>query len=162
MLTSTTEQAKRVRAGIDAIAASANLRGKPVILVHGRSDEVEPPNFTSRPYVAANSLQEKSQSQLKYIEVVHGVHGEGAMSTPGFDVITAPVTVYQLRALEAMFAHLMNGTALPSSQVVRPQTRTGSAGSANPTEADQLPQIVQAPQANSIIEVKNGAITVPK
>jgi hypothetical protein len=38
------------KSGVNATLRNANLRGKPAIIVHGRSDTLVPPAFTSHPY----------------------------------------------------------------------------------------------------------------
>ncbi|WP_143010742.1 3-hydroxybutyrate oligomer hydrolase family protein [Cupriavidus necator] len=153
--------AMRVRRGIDAIAASARLRGKPAIIVHGRSDEIEGPNFTSRPYAATQSRNEPSASRLRYIEVVGGMHGESRISSPGFDVRMAPVSIYQVRALEAMLAHLREGKPLPDSQVIHPVPRAGRPGQAAPTTAESLPPLQPRAIDANRISIDNGLMKIP-
>src|SRR5207244_1760939 len=54
LLTATTSAGTTLRASIDAAKRTGMLRGKPVIIVHGRSDTLVPVNHTSRPYYALN------------------------------------------------------------------------------------------------------------
>ena len=51
--------AATVRASIDAIKRNGNLRGKPAVIVHGRSDTLVSVNHTSRPYYALNKLSRR-------------------------------------------------------------------------------------------------------
>ncbi|WP_414220205.1 3-hydroxybutyrate oligomer hydrolase family protein [Cupriavidus necator] len=67
------------------------------------------------------------------------------LSSPGFDVHMLPVSVYQVRALEAMLAHLREGTPLPDSQVIHPVPRPGRPGQAAPTTTESLPLCSLAP-----------------
>jgi hydroxybutyrate-dimer hydrolase len=54
--------ATRVKSGVAEILRSANLRGKPAIIVHGRTDTLVPPAFTSRPYFGLNKIVEGAAS----------------------------------------------------------------------------------------------------
>ncbi|MDR3095712.1 MAG: D-(-)-3-hydroxybutyrate oligomer hydrolase [Paraburkholderia sp.] len=151
----------RVRHGIDRLVANARLNGTPTIIVHGRSDDVEGPNFSSRPYVATESLNEPGRDTLRYMEIEGGMHGEGLISSPGFDVRMVPVSVYQIRALEAMYAHLKQGKRLPDSQVVHTTPRTGTAGHAAPTTADSLPPFQDHASDADRIVTGNGVMRIP-
>jgi hydroxybutyrate-dimer hydrolase len=42
--------AVRVQSGVSEVYRTANLRGKPAIIVHGRADALIPVAFSSRPY----------------------------------------------------------------------------------------------------------------
>jgi len=46
--------ATNLKSGVNATLRNANLRDKPAIIVHGRSDTLVPPAFTSRPYFGQN------------------------------------------------------------------------------------------------------------
>ncbi len=151
----------RVRAGIEALAASARLNGTPAIIVHGRSDDVEGPNFGSRPYAATASLNEPGRDSLRYMEIVGGMHGEGLISSPGFDVRAVPVSVYQIRALDAMYAHLKSGKRLPDSQVVHTTPRTGTPGNAAPTTAESLPPFQDRARDADRIVIRDGVMKIP-
>ena len=58
LLTANTPNASRVQLGIKQVQKSANLQGKPAIIVHGRNDTLVPTNFSSRPYYAQNKVVE--------------------------------------------------------------------------------------------------------
>ena len=60
-----------MKAGITEVQRSANLRGKPTLIVHGRSDTLIPVNFSSRPYVLRNQQVEGAASRLRYVEVTN-------------------------------------------------------------------------------------------
>jgi hydroxybutyrate-dimer hydrolase len=110
-------QSRRLREGAAAVRASANLHGKPVIIIQGRSDAMVPPNHGARAYAALNSLVEGAGSQLRYVEVAHANHFDIFASTLPSAIV--PLQPYLLEALDAMYAHLKEGTPLPASQVVR-------------------------------------------
>ncbi|KVE35336.1 D-(-)-3-hydroxybutyrate oligomer hydrolase [Burkholderia sp. TSV86] len=150
-----------IGASVDAVRVNANLRHKPAIIVHGRSDALVPVNHASRAYVAQNSVAEGSRSQLSFYEVTNGQHFDAFLSAPGFDTRYVPVHYYDLLALNLMWSHLKNGTPLPPSQVIRTTPRGGTPGSAPALSAANLPPIDPAPGAANAIKVSAGVIDVP-
>jgi hydroxybutyrate-dimer hydrolase len=101
LMTGQSPEAKRVQAGIAEFLATGRLGGKPTLIVHGRSDDRVPVSFSSRPYVALNSLEDGDASQLRYIEVTNAEHF--GTDLPGFDTRMIPLTLYHLRALDLMW-----------------------------------------------------------
>ena len=69
--------------------------------------------------------------------------------------------VYLVRALDAMYDHLKNGTPLPPSQVVRTVPRGGVAGHAPAIAASNVPAIASAPAAGDVIAFTPAGISVP-
>lgn len=156
----TSVNAARVQSGIAQVRRSANLRGKPTLIVHGRSDTLIPVNFTSRPYAVRNQQREGSASGLRYIEVTNAQHFDSFLGFAGYDTRFIPLHVYFNRALDAMWAHLTTGAALPPSQVVRTTPRGGTPGAAPAIQASQLPAFSASPGADAIT-VTTSAITIP-
>jgi hydroxybutyrate-dimer hydrolase len=152
-------EAQRVQAGIREFVGSANLDGKPAIIVHGREDDRVPASFSSRPYLGLNSLQDGSRSQLRYLEVTNAEHFDSTL--PGFDTRMVPLVVYHLRALDLMWAHLVEKAPLPPSQVVRTTPRGGEAGKAPPLQLSNVPPIRDRPAATDLIQVENGRVQMP-
>jgi hydroxybutyrate-dimer hydrolase len=147
--------AARIRTGMSQVRVTGDLRGKPALIVHGRSDALIPVNHNSRPYAALNAQREPA-SKLRYLEVTDANHFDALV---GFYPRTlVPLHVYTLRALDLMHAHLTVGAALPPSQVVRATARasaTAVLGEAN------LPAITATPAAGNQIAVGAGSIDVP-
>ncbi|GKT21126.1 D-(-)-3-hydroxybutyrate oligomer hydrolase [Acidovorax sp. SUPP3334] len=166
LITGSDDAARRLQAGVDETRRSGNLRGKPAIIVHGRSDALLPVNHTSRPYAALNRRVEGSTSRLRYIEVTNAQHFDSFIgltgALPGFDSRYIPLHVYMNRALDAMYDHLANGTALPASQVVRTVPRGGTPGSAPAITAANVPAIAATPVSGNAINITSGAIAVPE
>ncbi|MBC7445986.1 MAG: D-(-)-3-hydroxybutyrate oligomer hydrolase, partial [Polaromonas sp.] len=54
LFTGTSANAVRVRQGLSEVVRSANLRGKPALIVQGRADTLLPVAFTGRPYYGMN------------------------------------------------------------------------------------------------------------
>jgi hydroxybutyrate-dimer hydrolase len=153
--------ADRVRAGVGEVQRSANLRGKPALIVHGRSDTLIPTNFSSRPYVLANAAAEGGASNLRYIEVSNAQHFDSFLSFAGFDTRYIPLHLYFNRAMDAMWAHLKQGTPLPASQLVRTTPRGGTPGAAPALSAAQVPPIAAVPAPADAIRIEAGTLKLP-
>lgn len=149
-------QSTRVRAGMADVAATGNLRGKPAIIVHGRSDTLIPVNFASRAYVGLNASVEGSVSKLRYIEVTNANHFDSFSNV--FPANIVPLHVYLFRALDAMLANLRSSAALPPSQVVRTITRPDNT---SVITVANLPPIVATPAAGDAITVSGATVAVP-
>jgi len=154
----TSVNAKRVQAGLQSVLATADVGKLPTLIVHGRADPVEPPDFTSRAYVGLHSLVSGDAGNLRYIEVTRATHGEPGATATGL----VPLTPYQLRALEAMWAHLSKSEPLPPSQVVRTSAPSGVAGGKPQVEAADLPAIAAKPTTGNRIVATHGLVTVPE
>lgn len=164
LFTGTDHNADRVRKGIRQAQTTAFLSGKPTIIVHGRSDALEPVNHTSRPFVALNKLVEGNSSELHYYEVTNAQHFDTFIDNaalPGYDTRFIPLHFYFNQAVDLMFKHLKNGTPLPPSQVVRTTPRSGTPGAAPLITPANVPPISDAPAAGDLIQVGAGSIDVP-
>jgi hydroxybutyrate-dimer hydrolase len=148
---------------VAATKRTGNLRGKPTIIVHGRSDTLLPVNHTSRPYYALNKSLETG-SKLAYYEVTNAQHFDAFIdnaAAPGYDSRLVPLHRYFLQAMDLMYANLKNGTAIPPSQVVRTTPRGGTAGAAPAITAANVPPIAATPTAANAITFSANTMTVP-
>ncbi len=141
-------QAERVAQGISEVQLSARLRGKPTLIVSGRSDALVPVNHASRAYVGKALLQDAA-APVRYIEVTNAQHFDtfiafGALL--GYDTRYVPLHPYFVRAMDAMWDHLRNGTALPASQVVHGVPRATGAS----LSASNVPNWSTTPGAQAI------------
>ncbi len=165
LVTGSDANARRLQAGLDEARHNGNLRGKPAIIVHGRNDALLPVNHTSRPYVALNGRVEGGKSRLSYIEVTNAQHFDAFIGLPtilpGYDSRFVPLHVYLNRALDAMYAHLSQGAALPPSQVVRTVPRGGAPGAAPALTPANLPAFQAQPAAADRISVGKATVAVP-
>ncbi len=158
LFTGSSAAATRLRAGIDEVRLTGNLRGKPAIILHGRSDALVPVNHTSRPYFGMNRLAEGSNARLSYIEVTNAQHFDTFVSFAGYNERFVPLHHYNIQALNMMWSHLKTGTALPPSQVLRTTPR----GSGAPAiSAGNLPPISMTPAAADAITFSAGTVNVP-
>jgi hydroxybutyrate-dimer hydrolase len=159
--TPTKAQSDAVRAGIAEVVLNGNLRGKPTIIVSGRSDALVPVNNNSRAYAAYNKVVEGAASKLRYIEVTNGQHFDTFLPFSGFDTRFVPLHPYFNQAMDAMYAHLKSGAALPASQVVRTTPRGGVPGAAPAITASNVPPFVAAPVAANQIGFAGTSLSVP-
>lgn len=156
--TPTLAQSQAVQAGMKEALLSGNLRGKPTLIVAGRSDALVPINHSARAYMAFNRSVEGDKSQVSYIEVEHAQHFDAFVPLPGFDTRFVPLHVYFNRAMDAMYARLTQGTAPPPSQVVRTTVRGGTPGAAPAITAANVPGFVATPAAADRIAIGAGNV----
>lgn len=165
LLTGTDTKAKALQTGIDETRRSGKLNGKPAVIVHGRNDALLPVNHTSRPYTALSKKADGAASKLSYIEVTNAQHFDGFIGLPtvlpGYDTRFIPLHVYLNRALDAVWANLKNGTALPPSQVVRTVPRGGTPGAAPAITSANVPAISASPATADQITFANNTLSVP-
>ena len=159
-LTAQTLVATTLAQSIAAVKRSANLKGKPVIIVHGRADTLVPVNHASRAHYALNKSVEAG-SRLSYYEVTNAQHFDSFLGFPGYDTRLVPLHVYFIRAMDLMYANLKSGTAIPASQVIRTMPRGGAPGAAPAIAASNVPPIPATPSAADAITFSNNTLTIP-
>lgn len=163
LVTGSDAPATALKSGLDQTRRNGRLHGIPVLVVHGRADAVLPVNHTSRPYAAlAHSVD--GSSKLSYVEVTNAQHFDSLIDqapTAGYDARYVPLNLYLVRALNALYANLKDGTPLPPSQVVRTLVRGGTAGAAPALSASNVPAIASAPAAGDVITYSGSTIHVP-
>ena len=165
LVTGNDANAARVHKGIDELLRTANLGGKPAIIVQGRADTQVPVNFSSRPYFGQNRIVEGGASRLTYIEVTNAQHFDVFIDLaplPGYDSRFVPLNVYFFRALDAMYAHLKQGVPLPPAQVVHTTPRGGEPGKAPPLSSANVPPINPAPPPADRITFSDNTVTIPE
>ena len=165
LLTGSDAAAKALQAGLDETRRNGRLGGRPTLIVHGRDDALLPVNHTSRPYTALSKLADGAASKLSYIEVTNAQHFDGFIGLPtilpGYDSRYVPLHLYLNRALDAVYAHLKTGAALPASQVVRTTPRGGIGGAAPALTAANVPAIATTPAAADAITLNGSTLVVP-
>ena len=144
------------------VLLNGNLRGKPTLIVAGRSDALVPVNHSARAYAAYNRAMEVTTSQLRYIEVINAQHFDVFLALPGFDKRFVPLHGYFFEAMNAMYAKLKDGIPLPESQVVRTTARGGLPGAAPPLQVSHVPSIKPSPSATDVIDFSGTTIRVPQ
>jgi hydroxybutyrate-dimer hydrolase len=161
LLSGTDALATRTQAGINEVRRSGNLRGRPGIIVHGRSDALLPVNHTSRPYFGANKMLEGAASKLSYVEVTNANHFDAFLPLAGYDTRLVPLHGYLFQALNMIYANLKSGVALPPSQVVRTTPRGGTPGAAPAITSANLPPISTSPSGTNQITFGANTVNVP-
>jgi hydroxybutyrate-dimer hydrolase len=164
LYTGSDAQAAKVQAGVKEVQRTANLRGKPAIIVHGRSDALIPVAFSSRPYYGQNKITEGAASKLSYIEVTNAQHFDTFIDNallPGFDSRFIPLHVYFNQAMDRMWAHLTQSVPLPPSQLVRTTPRGGTPGAAPLITTANVPPISSAPATADLITFSGATVTIP-
>ncbi len=154
-------QSDAVRAGIAEYLLNGNLRGKPTVIVAGRSDALVNINHSSRAYAAYNRAMEGAASNLRYYEVMYCQHFDTFLPLSGFDTRFVPLHGYFNHAMNAMYARLKSGTALPPSQVVRSTPRGGTPGAAPAITAAHVPPMSAAPAPADTIGFTGTTLNVP-
>ena len=160
LATGTSANAVRVKQGISEVVRTANLRGKPALIVQGRADTLLPVAFTGRPYFGMNKIVEGANSKLSYIEVTNAHHFDSFLALPGYANRLVPLHRYFIQAMDMMYANLKNGAALPASQVVRTVPRGLNGAVANPITAANVPPIQTVPAAADQITFANNVVTI--
>lgn len=154
-------QARRLQSGIEDVLAEGRLRGKPALIVHGRNDTLVPVNHSSRAYVGKALMRDGQRSPLSYIEVTNAQHFDAFLGFPGYDSRYLPLHVYLIRALDAMWDHLTEGTPLPPSQVVRTTPRGGAPGAAPAITAANVPEFAAEPAESDRIIFDRPTLQLP-
>ena len=160
LFTGTSANAQRVRQGMSEVVRTANLRGKPAIIVQGRADTLLPVAFTGRPYFGMNKIVEGANSRLSYIEVANAQHFDAFLGFPGYADKLVPLHRYFVQAMDMMYANLKSGAPLPASQVVRTTPRGLTGTAANPITAANVPPIKVSADAADRISYANNVVTV--
>lgn len=109
------EFANRIYSGMSDTLATADLRNKPALILHGRDDPFALVNQTSRVYYGMNK-KFILNNKLAYLEIKNAHHFDNLNQQYSLNYI--PLTYYMNNALDAMLAHLQKRTALPQSMVI--------------------------------------------
>jgi hydroxybutyrate-dimer hydrolase len=149
-------QSNAVKAGVQQVLRTGKLRGIPTILVQGRADTLVPVNHASRAYYGANKIADGASSPTVYYEVENAQHFDAFLTFPGLASRFLPLHRYVIQSLDLMYARLKNGTALPSSQVVRTTPR-----GPGPISPSNVPPISTNPASSDQITFANATVSVP-
>ena len=108
--------AQRLREGIAAIRTQAPRAGLPVIVVHGDEDGLIPAAFSSAPYL---QQARHAAAPVRAWRVSPAQHFDAFLAIPGFAQHYVPLLPYVHAALDALWAHLARGAALPDDSSFR-------------------------------------------
>jgi hydroxybutyrate-dimer hydrolase len=156
-------QAARIAQGIRETHMTANLQGKPTIIVSPRSDGLLPVNHAGRAYYANAAISfPKTANNVRLYEVTNSQHLDALNGIPGFDAKFVPTYVYFSQAMNLMWDHLTQQRALPPSQVVRTVLRATKDGKVEALEKNHLTPIGMQPSAESLITVNANRLIIPE
>ena len=108
------------------------------------------------------------QMTMRFVSEWKAAHPSGSvtirdLAETDLPFVTAPwLHAYFTQAMNAMYARLKNGTALPASQVVRTTPRGGLPGAAPAIAAGNVPGISAAPAAGDQIGFVGTSVNVPE
>ena len=155
---------KRLLASVRKLRADGNLRGRPAVIVTGRSDAILPLNHASRAYYGLNQRVEGNRSGLHYYEVTNAQHLDAFNAFAGFDTRYVPLHHYYIQALNSLWAHLTLDQPLPPSQVVHTLPRGGDAGAAPAITLANLPPIQDAGSVDpaALIDFDGAVLHIPE
>ena len=138
---------RRGRAGIAEVLLNGNLHGKPTHHRRRPQRRARAGQQQRARLHRPTTSHEGRRSHVSYIEVTNAQHFDTFVPFSGFDTRFVPLHLYFVRAMDAMYAHLKSGTALPPSQVVRTTARGGTPGAAPAITAANVPPLSAAPSA---------------
>lgn len=117
------DDARRVRAGIEATRAAPPRAGLPVVVIHGTDDGLVPQAFSSVPYVA---MAKAAGRDVRYWQVRNVQHFDAFLGLPHMAAAYLPLLPYVYAALDRVDAHLDGKGALPDDAVIATVPRMGA------------------------------------
>jgi hydroxybutyrate-dimer hydrolase len=123
--------ARRVQQGVDETAVDLPRKGLPLLLMHGVDDGLIPEAFSSLPYVQAARAAGRTFGYWR----LHGVqHFDAFLACPELGRRYRPLLPFVHEALDALWAHLQHGAALPGDRdVAMDETASSPAHPARPS-----------------------------
>jgi hydroxybutyrate-dimer hydrolase len=156
-------QAARIAQGIRETNMTANLQGKPTIIVSPRSDGLLPINHAGRAYFANAVITfPKTANTIRLYEITNAQHLDALNGVPGFDSKYVPTYAYFSQAMNLMWEHLSQKKVLPPSQVVYTVTRASKDGKAEALTASNIPPILVKPNNDSLIKINGNRLMIPE
>jgi hydroxybutyrate-dimer hydrolase len=156
-------QAARIADGVRETRMTANLQGKPTIIVSPRSDGLLPINHTGRAYYANASIAfPKTANSIRLYEVTNAQHLDALNGIVGFDSKFVPTYAYFTQAMNLMWEHLSQKKALPPSQVIRTLPRAIKDGKVDVLTSANIPAISNKPADDALIKVNGNRLVIPE
>lgn len=129
------EGSLRLQAGIAATRAALPRAGLPVVVIHGADDGLVPEAFSGGAYAA---WAQAHRRDVRYWKVTNAQHFDAFLGLPPLAVRYVPLMPYAYRALDAMWAHVVEGAALPASAVIQARPRKADATGIAPLTREDL------------------------
>ena len=102
--------ADTLRASLEATRAGLPRKGLPVLIMHGLDDGLIAEAFGTNPYAA---WAKTHQRDVRYWKIQNAQHFDAFLGLPPMAARYLPLMPYAYRGLDAMWAHIKDGTALP-------------------------------------------------
>ena len=150
---------QRVQRGLAESYATGQLNQTKAIVVQGQLDVVHLPDYSSRAYVALNSFQEGSLSNLRYLEVENAGYWDGSLP---FDNRLVAIDYYGEKAMDMLWANITKKASLPDSQIIKTQARGDRMGRAPMVTKNSLVPVLQSSKKNHRIIAQDGTIYLPE
>lgn len=117
--TGDSEDAQRVRRGVEEVRAGLPRAGLPVVVIHGMDDNMVPQAFSSGPWVAA---AQSAGRDVRYWQVRNAQHFDAFLALPDYRARYVPLLPYVYAALDRVAAHLDDPSQpLPVDAVIEPR-----------------------------------------
>ena len=113
-----TTAAATLRNAVAATSSHMPREDLPIWIVHGAEDGLIPAAFTSDPYVIWLRAAARNP---RYWRIPHAQHFDAFLQLPGFGAQHLPLLPYGFAALDAMYAHVVQGSALPDLPTPQPR-----------------------------------------
>jgi hydroxybutyrate-dimer hydrolase len=156
-------QAARIAQGIRETQMTANLQGKPTIIISPRSDGLLPVNHAGRAYFANAAIGfPKTAGSIRLYEVTNSQHLDVLNSVVGFDSKFVPTYAYFSQAMNLMWDHLTQKKTLPPSQVVRAVPRAMKDGKVEALTAANIRPIENKPNDDALIKMSGNRLVIPE
>lgn len=147
--TGSDELARRVQSGIDATRAALPRADLPILLLHGLDDGLVPEAFSSGPYAG---WCQGAGCRLSYWRL-HGVqHFDCFLALPAFGARYTALLPHTYEALDAMWAHLFRGAALPGDRDIEPARAAGVRVAPAPLAASTAPLGLGADAVHALVQ----------
>lgn len=127
--------AATLRESVAATRAGMPRDGLPIMLIHGADDGLVPEAFSGGAYAKAVNA---AGGDVRYWRVANAQHFDAFLGLPPLAARYVPLLPYAYRALDAMWAHVVDGTPLPASADIATRRRTLTATSLEPLTPDFL------------------------
>jgi hydroxybutyrate-dimer hydrolase len=124
-----------VRKGIAATQAGLPRAGLPVVVVHGLDDGLVPEAFSGGAWAR---WADASGRPASYWAVANAQHFDAFLGLPALGMRYVPMMPYGYRALDAMWAHVGEGTPLPGDARINTTPRAFVDGALVPLSAENL------------------------
>ncbi|MDD2815636.1 MAG: 3-hydroxybutyrate oligomer hydrolase family protein [Thiotrichaceae bacterium] len=159
IVNSDSNNVNRVQSGLQQVLPTANLLGKPTLILQGRDDALAPANFSGRFYFGLNQATQGTGSKVAYIEVKNAHHFDVLNQRYNIDT-EVPMQYYFHQALDKMYDTLKNKATLPSSQVLPTKPLSSTPTNSTLVKETNLPSIGSSNACS--ITFSNSVLNIPE